>query len=120
MESERVAGSGLKLHIAELDETLNPKDHPDHRAVAFAMEDVAKLHPCAPVYRHIEYHTKTKPVNITGEDYMIDVGTWAATASGLSDNHAKATWEDEHNAWIGRSYSRASPPTGACQPAPLG
>ncbi len=120
VESERVAGSGLKLHIAELDETLNPKDHPDHRAVAFAMEDVAKLHPCAPVYRHIEYHTKTKPVNITGKDYMIDVGTWAATASGLSDNHAKATWEDEHNAWIGRSYSRASPPTGACQPAPLG
>jgi hypothetical protein len=59
-------------------------------------------------------------VNITGKDYMIDVGTWAATASGLSDNHAKATWEDEHNAWIGRSYSRASPPTGACQPAPLG
>ena len=45
------------------------------------------------VHRHIEYFTRTKPMNVTGEDYMVDVGAWAATASGLSDNHAKATWE---------------------------
>jgi len=114
VESERVAGSGLKLHIAELDEELNPLDHPDHRAVAFAMEKVARRHPCAPVYRHLEYHTKTKPVNVTGKDYMIDVGTWAATASGLSDNYAKATWEAEHNAWLGRNYFRETLPAGPC------
>ena len=120
VESERVAGSGLKLHIAELDEELNPRDHPDHRATAFAMEEVVKLHPCAPVYRHIEYHTKTKPVNITGKDYMIDVGTWAATASGLSDNFARATCEPEHNAWIGRSYSRVTQPAANCSAAPVG
>lgn len=114
VESERVSGSGLTLHIAELDEKLNPRDHPDHRATAFAMEEVAKLHPCAPVHRHIEYHTRTKPQNVTGEDYRIDVGTWATTASGLSDNFAKATWESEHNAWIGRSYSRISKPATAC------
>ncbi|RYD95340.1 MAG: hypothetical protein EOP61_19965 [Sphingomonadales bacterium] len=117
VESERVSHSGLKLHIAELDEELNPLDHPDHRAVAFAMEDVAKRHPCAPVHRHLEYHTKTKPVNVTGTDYMIDVGTWAATASGLGDNYAKATWEPEHNAWIGRNYFRVTPPAGPC-PSP--
>lgn len=114
VESERVAGSGLTLHIADLDEGVNPGDHPDHRSTAFAMEDVAKAYPCAPVYRHIEYFTRTKPVNLTGEDYMIDVGTWAATASGLSDNHAKATWEPEHNAWIGRSYSRVQEPAAGC------
>lgn len=120
VESERVAGSSLTLHIAELDEELNLRDHPDHRAVAFAMEDVAKLHPCAPVHRHIEYFTRTKPVNVTGKDYMIDVGTWAATASGLSDNHAKATWEDGHNAWIGRNYSRVQAPASNCSAAPVG
>ena len=114
VEAEKVAGSGLALHIAELDEEINPRDHPDHRATAFAMEDVAKLHPCAPLYRHIEYHTKTMPMNVSGTDYMIDVGTWAATASGLSDNHAKATWEPEHNAWIGRAYSRVQAPATGC------
>lgn len=114
VESEGVAGSGLVFHIADLDEELNPGDHPDHRSVAFAMEDIAKMRPCASVYRHIEYFTRTKPVNLTGEDYMIDVGTWAATASGLSDNYAKATWEPDHNAWIGRSYSRVQPPAAGC------
>ncbi|MFT3722999.1 MAG: PIG-L family deacetylase [Hyphomonadaceae bacterium] len=114
VEAERVTGSGLTLHIAELDAKLNPGDHPDHRAVAFAMEEVAKLHPCAPLHRHLEYFTRTKPVNVSGEDYVIDVGTWAATASGLSDNHAKATWEPEHNAWIGRSYSRLQAPSASC------
>src|SRR5690606_14023484 len=29
VESERVAGSGLTFHIAELDEALNPGDHTD-------------------------------------------------------------------------------------------
>jgi len=120
VEAEKVAGSGLKLHIAELDEEINPRDHPDHRATAFAMEEVAKKHPCAPVWRHIEYFTRTKPVNLSGEDYMIDVGTWAATASGLSDNLARATWEPEHNAWIGRSYSRSTTPSGSCAAGPVG
>ncbi len=115
VSSEQVAGSGLALHIAELDEKLNAGDHPDHRATAFAMEDVAKLHPCAPLWRHVEYFTKTMPQNISGTDYMIDVGAWAATASGLGDNYAKATWESEHNAWLGRSYSRVQPPAAGCK-----
>jgi hypothetical protein len=114
VEAEMVAGSGLALHIAELDETLNPGDHPDHRATAFAMEAVAAKHTCAPLWRHVEYFTKTLPQNLSGADYMIDVGTWAATASGLSDNYAKATWEAEHNAWLGRSYSRTQAPAKTC------
>lgn len=115
VEAEQVSGSGLNLHIAELDETLNAGDHPDHRAVAFAMEDVALKHPCAPLTRHVEYFTRTMPVNVTGTDYMVDVGAWAATASGLSDNYAKATWEPGHNAWLGRAYSRTQAPGPACK-----
>ena len=115
VSSEEVVGSGLALHIAELDEKLNVGDHPDHRATAFAMEDVAKLHPCAPLWRHVEYFTKTMPQNLSGADYMIDVGAWAATTSGLGDNYAKATWESEHNAWLGRSYSRVQPAAAGCK-----
>jgi hypothetical protein len=120
VESERIPGADLGLHIAELNEDLNPRDHPDHRATAFAMEEVAAHFPCASVSRYIEYHTRTKPQNVTGEDYMIDVGTWAATASGLSDNYALATWEKDHNAWIGRNYFRSTPAAGACNAAPVG
>ena len=78
------------------------------------MEEVAKRFGCASVSRYIEYATRGRPQNVKGEDYMIDVGTWGATASGLSDNHARATWESDHNSWLGRSYSRTAPSTGSC------
>jgi hypothetical protein len=114
IKSELAPGARLNLHIAELDEKRNPGDHADHRAVAFAMEEVAVRLPCARVSRHEEYATRDRPFNVTGVDYMIDVGTWAATASGLSDNHAGSTWEPGHNAWVGRDYHRVQEPRGAC------
>jgi hypothetical protein len=120
VERERVAGSGLSLHLAETNEELNPGDHPDHRAAALAMEEVARLFPCASTHRYDEYATRDRQQNVSGEDYMIDVGTWAATASGLGDNLAKSTWEPGHNAWIGRSYSRSTPPGGSCAAGPIG
>lgn len=119
VERERVAGSDLSLHLAETNEALNPGDHPDHRATALAMEEVATHFPCASTHRYDEYATGDRPQNVNSEDYMIDVGTWAATASGLSDNLAKATWEPGHNAWIGRSYSRSTPSGNACVAGPV-
>ena len=113
--SEMAPGAALNLHIAELDEGRNPGDHPDHRAVAFAMEEVANHLPCARVSRHEEYATRDRRPNVTGVDYMIDAGTWAATASGLSDNHAGSTWEPGHNAWVGRDYHRTQEPRGTCR-----
>ena len=112
--SELAPGTALNLHIAELDERRNPGDHPDHRAVAFAMEEVAARLPCARVSRHQEYATRDRKPNVTGQDYLIDVGTWAATASGLSDSHAGSTWEPGHNAWVGRDYHRTQKPRGTC------
>jgi hypothetical protein len=114
VRSELEPGMALNLHIAELDEGLNPGDHPDHRAVAFAMEEVAVRLPCARVSRHQEYATRDHRLNVTGTDYMIDAGTWAATASGLSDLHAGSTWEPGHNAWVGRDYHRVQEPRGTC------
>jgi len=114
IKSELAPGAALNLHIAELDETRNPDDHPDHRAVAFAMEEVIARLPCARVSRHLEYSSNKHEPNVTGVDYMIDVGTWAATASGLSDNHAGSTWEPGHNSWLGRDYHRTQEPSGAC------
>jgi hypothetical protein len=115
VRSELAPGAVLNLHIAELDEKRNPGDHADHRAVAFAMEEVAARLPCARVIRHQEYATRDRPFNVTGVDYMIDVGTWAATASGLGDLHAGSTWEPGHNSWLGRDYHRTQQPRGSCE-----
>ena len=115
VRSELSPGTALNIHIAELDEKRNPGDHPDHRAVAFAMEEVAARLPCARISRHEEYATGDRKLNVTGVDYLIDVGTWAATASGLSDSHAGSTWEPGHNAWVGRDYQRTQEPRGTCR-----
>ena len=112
--SELAPGTALNLHIAELDERLNPGDHADHRAVAFAMEEIAARLPCARVSRYQEYATRDRKPNVTGENYLVDVGTWAATASGLSDSHAGSTWEQGHNVWVGRDYHRTQKPRGTC------
>lgn len=114
VEAERDPALPLSLHIAETDEQLNQRDHPDHRATALGMETVATRFPCAAVHRYVEYFTRTMPENVTGKDYMIDVGTWAAATSGLGDFRAPSTWEPGHNAWIGRSYSRSAPAQGTC------
>ena len=58
--SELAPGTALNVHIAELDERRNPGDHPDHRAVAFAMEEVVARLPCARVSRHQEYATRDR------------------------------------------------------------
>jgi LmbE family N-acetylglucosaminyl deacetylase len=115
VRSELAPGTALNLHVAELDEKRNPGDHPDHRAVAFAMEEVAARLLCARVSRHQEYATRERRPNVKGVDYMIDAGTWAATASGLSDFHAGSTWEPGHNAWVGRDYHRTEEPRGTCR-----
>jgi len=114
VKSELTPGAALNLHIAELDERRNPGDHFDHRAVAFAMEEVAARLPCARVSRYEEYATRDRKANVTGADYVVDVATWAATASGLSDLHAGSTWEPGHNVWLGRDYHRTQEPRGAC------
>lgn len=116
VRSETPPGKTVALHFPELDAKRNPGDHIDHMNTAMAMETVATQFPCASVHRHDEYATGERPINLTGADYLIDVGTWAATSSGLSDNHAGGSWDSLHTPWLGRSYSRVSSPKAECSP----
>jgi hypothetical protein len=114
VRNEIRAGETLGLHFAEKDAKLNPGDHLDHINAALATESVAEEFPCASIHRYDEYVTGERDVNVAGADYLVDVGTWAATASGLSDSHAFSTWDSEHNSWLGRAYSRVTSPKAGC------
>ncbi|MCU0858245.1 MAG: hypothetical protein MUC65_07570 [Pontiellaceae bacterium] len=94
------------FHTAETDETINPGDHSDHRHTTFAVKDAAKEFPDSLMFLYCGYSTGNRESNITSEDLQINIGTWAATASGLSDNGYHSTWEPGHNCWLSRSYSR--------------
>jgi hypothetical protein len=103
--SETPTGYVPIIHVMESDSSKNPGDHSDHYHASIAGQAAAQRS-CATVYRHDTYATNDRPVNVEGENLAIDIGTWAATASGLSDKHALSTWEPNHNGWLGRSYSR--------------
>jgi len=119
IRSEMQTGETLGLHIPQKDPAINPDDHSDHRNTALAVEAAAARFPCASIHRYDEYATGERVANVDGTDYMIDVGTWAATASGLSDSHAFSTWDPVHNSWLGRTYSRITWPREDCStPAP--
>lgn len=118
IQSEMPVGEALGLHIIEEDEELNPEDHSDHRNTALAMEAVVMQFPCASVYRYDTYITGRRDANVFGDDLLIDAGTWAATASGLSDSYASSTWDPGHNSWIGRTYYRLVTPHASCSTSP--
>lgn len=79
-----------KLYILLRPAEQNPAGFPGVRdwIRAFAMEEVvARLH-CARVSRHQDYASRDRKRDVTGENYLVDVGTWAATAPGLSGDTA--------------------------------
>jgi hypothetical protein len=119
VRSEMRVGEALGLHISEQDMTLNPGDHSDHRNTALAVEAVALRFPCASVYRYDTYITRHRDVNVAGDDLLVNVGTWAATSSGLSDSYASSTWDPLHNSWVGRAYSRVVTPDASCTTSPV-
>jgi len=114
VRSEMRADETLGLHIPQHDAAINPDDHSDHMNTALAMEVTAGQFPCARISRYDTYDTDSRPANVSGTDYLVDVGTWSATASGLSDNYAPSTWDNVHNSWLGRSYSRVELPNESC------
>jgi hypothetical protein len=108
------AGEALGLHILEQNAVLNPGDHSDHRNTALAMEEAAMQFPCASIHRYDTYSTGERAPNVVGQDLLIDVGTWAATSSGLSDSYALSTWDRVHNSWLARTYYRLALPEAPC------
>ncbi len=117
VDHERNGSDQFRFNLPDTDSDQNPGDHSDHLHTAYAMEDVAAQLPCARITYYEEYVTSSRPENVTGPDLMVDAGTWAATASGLSDSYHGSTWDGGHNAWIGRNYKRDDPSSPGCEPA---
>ena len=94
----------ISVHIAEIDSSFNPKDHSDHISSANLILNVMDNKTPYHLYNYVEYHTNNLPINIFPEEYQINVGTWGATTSGISDFGHNSTWDEVHNSWLGRQY----------------
>ncbi|RIA09400.1 GlcNAc-PI de-N-acetylase [Flavobacteriaceae bacterium MAR_2010_72] len=96
----------VSLNIAETNAERNPEDHSDHLHSSFIMQQVARSLGLESVRLYEEYATNKKPINVVDADFLMNAGVWGATASGLSDHYHNSTWDEGHNAWLGRQYFR--------------
>ncbi|WP_346881171.1 discoidin domain-containing protein [uncultured Algibacter sp.] len=109
IESESQGSSNINFNLADTDNTINPNDHPDHISTSKIMQDVAKNMGRVTMNLYTEYNTEVRAQNVFNRNYMISIGTWAVTTSGISDKFHPSTWNDAHNAWIGKQYFRTIP-----------
>jgi LmbE family N-acetylglucosaminyl deacetylase len=92
--------------VPELDTTINPNDHMDHRYTAIAVRDAMQSYPCIDWIYHTDYAIKSKARNLSAAAADIKAGVWGVTNSGLVDFNHQTTWEPNHNVWLGREYFR--------------
>ncbi|HLW30953.1 MAG TPA: discoidin domain-containing protein [Aequorivita sp.] len=104
--SEMIPFSNVTFNVGDNDSNINPDDHSDHIYSSLIMQDVANNIGGVNLNLYTEYFTSLKAQNVFNDDYFISIGTWAATASGLSDSSSYSTWDNSHNVWIGKQYFR--------------
>ncbi len=108
--AEMIPSSNLIFNMADTDENLNPDDHSDHLISSNLMQDVANNIGGVTLNLYIDYFTSSKTQNVFNDDYLVSAGTWAVTASGISDNYFYSSWDNSHNVWLGKQYFRILPP----------
>ena len=96
----------LEIHIPDTNITNNPGDHSDHQTSAKIVQAAARLVGQHTLYRYINYATAQRPPNLNEDDFMLNAATWGVTASGLGDFKHYTTWDNIHNAWVGKQYFR--------------
>ncbi|MBO6792396.1 MAG: PIG-L family deacetylase [Balneolaceae bacterium] len=104
---EHHLGDILSFHIADTDDVINPSDHSDHLNSSKLIQQIAQSFPGSTLNLYTEYHTSNLPMNVFPKEFEIGVGTWGVTASGLSDFGHYSTWDNAHNAWLGKQYVRS-------------
>lgn len=98
----------ISFNIADTNESINPNDHSDHLYSSKIIQDIALsfINKSVKLNLYVDYHSGNLSKNLSDNDYLIEVGTWGATTSGITDNNQNSTWEPEHNSWLGRQYFR--------------
>ena len=105
-------GTSLSFNMADTNKTINPNDHPDHLYSSRIIQDILRpmTDKSIKINFYIDDHSSSLSKNLSEDDYLIKVGTWGATNSGITDNSHRSTWEPIHNNWLGRQYFRTQIP----------
>ncbi len=119
MDHERGPAKSVQLNVAELNPSINPGDHSDHRMTAKAALEAANDLACARRVHYVEYASRRLPENLDPQQRELESSVLAVTATGvLALDHA-SLWNPYLRSYLGRNYFRAEEGTGDCGgPAP--
>ncbi|MDA8793592.1 hypothetical protein N9N67_10105 [Bacteriovoracaceae bacterium] len=115
IETENIEKKNIKIHAADPDRTINPNDHSDHEEVGFISLTVAKKLPCSELFLYETVGQLPKPVNLSEEEYQVDVGMFAAYVMGVVEFGVKGNWKESELVYLGRQYSRPFKIENNCQ-----
>lgn len=99
-------GIKTELHLADTDPENNPNDHSDHQTSSKLFQEVAQEIGNMRLFLYVNYFSSEKPKNISEDEFLMCAATWGVTTSALGDLEHYSTWDNVHNAWIGRQYFR--------------
>ena len=98
--------NSIEFHLADTDRAINPGDHSDHQTSSLLFHEIANDFGKNTLFLYVNYHSAKLPVNCTKKNMLISAATWGVTTAEIADHRHYSTWDDIHNAWIGRQYYR--------------
>jgi hypothetical protein len=117
IDYERGAAPAVQLNVADLDATINPGDHSDHRMTASAVLAAAEGLTCASRHHYVDYASSRLPENLSPEDRDMESSVVAVTAAGLLALDHSSIWRQYFQSYLGRIYFRAEEGNGRCEAA---
>ncbi len=119
LDYERGNAPFVWLNVAELDQTINPNDHPDHLMTAKAALEAAKALTCARRLYYVDYASARLPENLDSQQRDMQSSVFAVTLAAVQEFDHTTAWHHYDQSFVGRNYFRVQDGTGRCQRAGL-
>ena len=109
----------IQLNVAELDVSVNPNDHSDHRMTAKAALEATQESGCTRRVYYVDYASAKLPENLDAQQRDMESSVLAVTAAGILAFDHTSIWARYHRTYLGRNYFRVQEAAGRCQDAVL-
>jgi len=97
----------IVLHSTDSSPEHSPNDHSDHYLCGTLASDVFNLKTSADLHFYTGYDIARRSVNLVLPDLLLQVAVWGVTNSAIVDAGLPSAFDEIHNQWLGKNYSRS-------------
>jgi len=114
VDFERGHARAVQLNVAELDERINPNDHPDHLMTAKAALDAVSDLACVRRVSYVDYASSRLAENLNAQPRDMESSVFAVTLAGVLAFDHGTSWHHYDKSYVGRNYFRVQEGVGRC------